>query len=61
MLLKRRRVSFRETGTKMGCFKLLGKQIITRDFDRQVAEMQVRAAILNGFTQLPPHTTMAMP
>ncbi|MBT0671127.1 IS5 family transposase [Novosphingobium profundi] len=38
--------------TKMHCFKLLGERIMARDFDRQVAEMQIRAAILNRFTAL---------
>jgi len=38
--------------TKMRCFKLLGERVMARDFDRQVAELQVRVAILNRFTQL---------
>lgn len=39
--------------TKMRCFKLLGDSIMARDFDRQVAELQVRAAVvLNRFTRL---------
>ena len=38
--------------TKMHCFKLLGERIRSRDFDRQVAELQIRAAILNRFTAL---------
>jgi len=38
--------------TKMRCFKLLGERIQARDFDRQVAELQVRAAVLNRFTRL---------
>jgi len=38
--------------TKMRCFKLLGEPVMARDFDRQVAELQVRVAILNRFTQL---------
>lgn len=38
--------------TKMHCVKLLGQRLSARDFDRQVAEIQVRAAILNGFTAL---------
>ena len=37
---------------KMRCVKLLGERVMARDFDRQVAELQVRAAILNRFTQL---------
>tara|TARA_B110000483_G_C18053003_1_gene487292 strand:+ start:45 stop:977 length:933 start_codon:yes stop_codon:yes gene_type:complete len=38
--------------TKMHCVKLLGQCLSARDFDRQVAEIQIRAAILNGFTAL---------
>lgn len=38
--------------TKMHCIKLLGQRLSARDFDRQVAEFQVRVAILNGFTAL---------
>lgn len=38
--------------TKMNCMKLLGQRLRSRDFDRQVAEVQIRAAILNGFTAL---------
>ncbi|VDC33753.1 IS5 family transposase [Pseudogemmobacter humi] len=38
--------------TKMHCVKLLGTRLTARDFDRQVAEFQVRVAILNGFTAL---------
>jgi len=37
---------------KMRCVKLMGERVMARDFDRQVAELQVRAAILNRFTQL---------
>jgi hypothetical protein len=37
---------------KMRCFKLLGERVVSRDFDRQVAELQIRAAILNRFTAL---------
>jgi hypothetical protein len=36
----------------MHCVKLLGQRLMARDFDRQVAEVQVRVAILNGFTAL---------
>jgi hypothetical protein len=32
--------------------KLLGQRLSSRDFDRQVAEIHIRAAILNGFTAL---------
>ena len=38
--------------TKMHCVKLLGQRLMARDFDRQVAESQVRVAVLNGFTAL---------
>ncbi|MFT6535117.1 MAG: transposase [Loktanella salsilacus] len=38
--------------TKMHCIKLLGQRLMARDFDRQVAEVQVRVAILNGYTAL---------
>ncbi|MBE7158240.1 MAG: IS5 family transposase, partial [Rhodospirillales bacterium] len=36
----------------MACLKRLGERIMARQFDRQVAELQVRAAILNRFTTL---------
>jgi hypothetical protein len=37
----------------MHCVKLLGQRLMSaRDFDRQVAEFQVRVAVLNGFTAL---------
>lgn len=39
---RRRRVE-----TKMHCVKLLGWFLTDRDFDRQIAEFQVRVAILN--------------
>jgi len=32
--------------------KLLGQRLMARAFDRQVAEVQVSAAILNGYTAL---------
>jgi Transposase DDE domain len=38
--------------TKMHCVKLLGQRLSAWDFDRQVAEVQVRVAVLNGFTAL---------
>jgi hypothetical protein len=38
--------------TKMHFVKLLGQRLAARDFDRQVAEFQVRVAVLNGFTAL---------
>jgi hypothetical protein len=36
----------------MRCFKLLDERVKARDFDQQVAELQIRAAILNRFTVL---------
>ena len=38
--------------TKMHCVKLLGQRLMARDFDRQVAELQIRIAVLNGYTAL---------
>ena len=32
--------------------KLPGQRLMARDFDRQVAEFQVRMAVLNGYTAL---------
>ena len=37
---------------KMNCIKLLGQSLMARDFDRQVAEIQVRVAVLNSYTAL---------
>ena len=36
----------------MHYMKLPGQRLMARDIDRQVAEFQVRAAVLNGFTAL---------
>lgn len=47
--------------TKMRCLKLLGERIMARDFDRQVAKLHIRAALLNRFTQLGTPVTVAMP
>ena len=38
--------------TKMHCVKLLGQSLMARDFDRQVAEIQVSIAVLNRYTAL---------
>lgn len=38
--------------TKMHCMKLLGQSLMARDFDRQVAEIQIRVAVLNKYTAL---------
>ena len=35
---------------KMRCLKLLGERLSTRTFNRQTAELQIRAALLNRFT-----------
>jgi hypothetical protein len=37
---------------KMHCVKLLAQRLMARDFNRQVAEVRVRIAILNGYTAL---------
>lgn len=37
---------------RMHCVKLLGQRLSAQDFDRQVAEFQVRVAVLNGFAAL---------
>lgn len=37
---------------KVRAENLLGQRLMVRDFDRQVAEFQIRVAILNGFTAL---------
>jgi hypothetical protein len=36
----------------MHCIKLLGQRLAAKDFDRQVAEFQVRVVVLNSFTAL---------
>ncbi|MBY6056804.1 IS5 family transposase [Leisingera daeponensis] len=38
--------------SKMNCIKLLGQSLMARDFERQVAEVQVRVAVLNRYTTL---------
>ena len=38
--------------TKMRCLKLLGERVMARTFEPQVAELQIRAALLNRFTRL---------
>jgi len=45
----------------MRCFKLPSERVMVRDFDRQVAELQIRAATLNRFTRLGTPTTVATP
>jgi len=36
----------------MHCVKLLGHSLMARDFDRQVAEIQIRVAVLNKYNAL---------
>lgn len=38
--------------TKMHCLKQLGQSLMARDFNRQVAEIQIRIAVLNRYTVL---------
>ena len=38
--------------TRMHCAKLLGQRLMARDFDRKVAEIQVRIAVLTSCTAL---------
>ena len=47
--------------TKMRCFKLLGERVKARIFNSQVAELQIRAALLNRFTQLGTPITVVAP
>jgi len=44
----------------MHCRKLLGQRLCARDFDRQVVDIQIRAAILYGFTVLGIPRTVAV-
>ena len=36
----------------MHCMKLLGQSLMARDFERQVAEIQIRIAALNRYTAI---------
>ena len=36
----------------MRCFKALGERIVSRDFERQAAELHIRVAAPNRFTAL---------
>jgi hypothetical protein len=47
--------------TKMRCLKLVGEPIMAKDYDRHVAELQIRAALLNRFTYLGTPITVVMP
>lgn len=53
--------SAQASGNQNTMLQLLGECVMARDFDRQVAELQIRAAILNRFTQLGTPVTVAMP
>ena len=44
----------------MNCVKLLGQKLMSRDFDRQVAGVQIRAAVMNRFTALGIPVTVAL-
>jgi hypothetical protein len=46
---------------KMRCFKLLGERVKARLFSSQVAELQIRTALLNRFTQLGTPITVTIP
>ena len=46
--------------TKMHCMKLLGQSLMARDFERQVAEIQIRIAVLNRYTALGTPVTQAV-
>ncbi|MEP5000658.1 MAG: hypothetical protein ABJT05_00005, partial [Paracoccaceae bacterium] len=39
-------------GQWMHCMKLLGQSLMARDFERQIAEIQIRIAVLNRYTTL---------
>ncbi len=36
----------------MNCVKLLGQGLMAHDFDRQIAELQVRIVVLNRYTAI---------
>jgi hypothetical protein len=46
--------------TNVHFVKLLGQRLSARDFDWQVAEIQIRSAIFNGFTALGISRTIAV-
>ncbi|MEP3331915.1 MAG: IS5/IS1182 family transposase, partial [Sedimentitalea sp.] len=39
-------------GQRMHCMKLLGQRLMAKAPERQVAELQIRVAVMNGFTAL---------
>ncbi len=44
----------------MKYFKALGERIAARDFERQIAELHIRVAVLNRFTVLGTPVTLRM-
>jgi Transposase DDE domain len=46
--------------SKMSCIKLLGQSPMARDFDRQFVELQVRIAVLNGYSAFGIPVTVAV-
>jgi hypothetical protein len=44
---------------KVHAAKLLGQRLMSRDFDRRVAEVKIRVAVLNCFTALGISVTVA--
>lgn len=44
----------------MICFKRLGEKVMVRTFERQLAELDIRASILNRFTKLGTPQTAAV-
>lgn len=47
--------------TKMNYFKRLGEKLMARTFERQLAELNIRASILNRFTELGTPQMVAVP
>ena len=45
----------------MHCFKHLGERVTARTFDRQVAELLVRVALLNRFSEISHPQIVAVP
>lgn len=43
----------------MGCPKLFGERVMSRDFDRQVAELQIRAVTLTASLPSEPPLTQS--
>jgi hypothetical protein len=45
---------------KLNCFKRLGEKVMARTFKRQVTQLNIRASILNRFTELGTPKKVAM-